>query len=55
MFDHSRKGQKWITEELHKLTDVFGFRAAMFVEWCFRSADVRHTIERIKVPGTDLG
>ena len=51
MFDQSRKGQKWITEELYKLMDVFGFRAVMFVEWGFRPADVRRTTERIKVPG----
>ena len=51
MFDHSRRGQKWITEELYKLMDVFGFRAVMFVEWGFRPADVKRTTERIKVPG----
>ena len=51
MFDHSRRGQKWITEELYKLVDVFGFRAVMFVEWGFRPADVKRTTERIKVPG----
>ena len=51
MLDHGRKGQKWITEELYKLMDVFGFRAVMFVEWGFRPADVKRTTERIKVPG----
>ncbi len=51
MIDHSRKGQKWITEEFYKILDVFGFRAVMFVEWGFRPADVRRTTERIKVPG----
>lgn len=51
VFDHSRKGQKWITEELYRITDVFGFRAVMFVEWGFRPADVRRTTERIKAPG----
>jgi len=50
MFDHMRKGQKWITEEFYKVLDVFGFRAVMFVEWGFRPADVRRTTERIKVP-----
>lgn len=50
MSDHSRRGQKWITEELYKLTDVFGFRAVMFWEWGFRPADVKRTTERIKVP-----
>jgi len=49
--DHSRKGQKWITEEFYKVLDVFGFRAAMFVEWGFRPADVKRTTERIKLPG----
>jgi len=51
MFDHSRKGQKWVTEEFYKVLDVFGFRAVMFVEWGFRPADVKRTTERIKVPG----
>ena len=51
MFDHSRKGQKWITEEFYKVLDVYGFRAVMFVEWGFRPADVKRTTERIKVPG----
>ena len=51
MIDHARRGQKWITEELYKLMDVFGFRAVMFVEWGFRPADVKRTTERIKVPG----
>lgn len=51
MVDHSRKGQKWITEEFYKVLDVFGFRAVMFVEWGFRPADVKRTTERIKVPG----
>jgi dienelactone hydrolase len=51
MSDHSRKGQKWITEEFYKVLDVFGFRAVMFVEWGFRPADVKRTTERIKVPG----
>jgi dipeptidyl aminopeptidase/acylaminoacyl peptidase len=51
MFDHARRGQKWITEELYKVMDVFGFRAVMFVEWGFRPADVKRTTERIKVPG----
>ena len=51
MFDHSRKGQKWVTEELYRIIDVFGFRAVMFVEWGFRPADVKRTTERIKVPG----
>jgi dipeptidyl aminopeptidase/acylaminoacyl peptidase len=51
MFDHSRRGQKWITEELYKVLDVYGFRAVMFVEWGFRPADVKRTTERIKVPG----
>lgn len=32
MADHGRKGQKWITEEIYKVLEVFGFRAAMFVE-----------------------
>ncbi|MGW8182428.1 MAG: alpha/beta hydrolase family protein [Burkholderiales bacterium] len=50
MFDHLRKGQKWITEEFYKVIDVFGFRAVMFVEWGFRPADVRRTTERIKAP-----
>lgn len=50
MFDHTRKGQKWITEEFYKVLDVFGFRAVMFVEWGFRPADVRRTTERIKAP-----
>src|SRR5688500_11774773 len=50
MIDHSRKGQKWIMEELYKVLDVFGFRAAMFVEWGFRPADVKRTTERIKAP-----
>jgi dipeptidyl aminopeptidase/acylaminoacyl peptidase len=49
--DHSRKGQKWINEELYKVLDVFGFRSAMFVEWGFRPADVKRTTERIKIPG----
>ena len=51
MFDASRRGQKWITEELYKITDVYGFRAVMFVEWGFRPADVKRTTERIKAPG----
>ena len=51
MPDHDRKGQKWITEELYKVMDVFGFRAVMFVEGGFRPADVRRTTERIKLPG----
>ena len=51
MFDHTRKGQKWITEEFYKVLDVYGFRAVMFVEWGFRPADVKRTTERIKVPG----
>lgn len=51
MTDHSRRGQKWITEEFYKVLDVFGFRAVMFVEWGFRPADVKRTTERIKVPG----
>ena len=51
MQDQSRKGQKWITEEFYKVLDVFGFRAAMFVEWGFRPADVKRTTERIKLPG----
>jgi dienelactone hydrolase len=51
MVDHSRKGQKWITEEFYKVLDVYGFRAVMFVEWGFRPADVKRTTERIKVPG----
>jgi dienelactone hydrolase len=51
MLDHSRKGQKWITEEFYKVLDVYGFRAVMFVEWGFRPADVKRTTERIKVPG----
>ena len=51
MTDHARKGQKWITEEFYKVLDVFGFRAAMFVEWGFRPADVKRTTERIKLPG----
>ena len=51
MFDHSRKGQKWVMEELNKVMDVFGFRSVMFVEWGFRPADVRRTTERIKAPG----
>jgi dipeptidyl aminopeptidase/acylaminoacyl peptidase len=50
MFDHSRKGQKWVTEEFYKVLDVYGFRAVMFVEWGFRPADVKRTTERIKVP-----
>jgi len=50
MFDHTRRGQKWITEEFYKVLDVFGFRAVMFVEWGFRPADVRRTTERIKAP-----
>jgi dipeptidyl aminopeptidase/acylaminoacyl peptidase len=49
--DHARKGQKWITEELYKIIDVFGFRSVMFVEWGFRPADVKRTTERIKIPG----
>jgi dipeptidyl aminopeptidase/acylaminoacyl peptidase len=52
MIDHSRKGQKWITEEFYKILDVFGFRSVMFVEWGFRPADVKRTTERIKVPGS---
>ena len=52
MIDHARRGQKWITEELYKIMDVFGFRAVMFVEWGFRPADVKRTTERIKVPGS---
>ncbi len=51
MADHGRKGQKWVTEEFYKVLDVFGFRAAMFVEWGFRPADVKRTTERIKLPG----
>ena len=51
MFDHSRRGQKWVTEEFYKVLDVYGFRAVMFVEWGFRPADVKRTTERIKVPG----
>jgi len=51
MFDHGRKGQKWITEEFYKVLDVFGFRSVMFVEWGFRPADVKRTTERIRVPG----
>jgi len=51
MIDHSRRGQKWITEEFYKVLDVFGFRAVMFVEWGFRPADVKRTTERIKIPG----
>ncbi len=51
MTDHTRYGQKWITEEFYKVLDVFGFRAVMFVEWGFRPADVKRTTERIKVPG----
>lgn len=51
MIDHSREGQKWITEEFYKVLDVFGFRAVMFVEWGFRPADVKRTTERIKIPG----
>ena len=51
MFDASRRGQKWITEELYKITDVYGFRSVMFVEWGFRPADVKRTTERIKAPG----
>lgn len=51
MFDHARRGQKWITEEFYKVLDVYGFRAVMFVEWGFRPADVKRTTERIKVPG----
>lgn len=51
MPDHSRYGQKWITEEFYKVLDVYGFRAVMFVEWGFRPADVKRTTERIKVPG----
>ena len=51
MTDTSRSGQKWITEEFYKVLDVFGFRAAMFVEWGFRPADVKRTTERIKLPG----
>lgn len=51
MSDHSRKGQKWITEEFYRIHDVFGFRSVMFVEWGFRPADVKRTTERIKVPG----
>ena len=51
MFDYARRGQKWITEELYKVMDVFGFRAVMFVEWGFRPADVKRTTERIKVLG----
>ncbi len=50
MFDHSRRGQKWVNEEFYKVLDVFGFRAVMFVEWGFRPADVKRTTERIKVP-----
>lgn len=50
MLDHTRRGQKWITEEFYKVLDVFGFRAVMFVEWGFRPADVRRTTERIKAP-----
>ncbi len=51
MSDRSRESQKWITEELYKVHDVYGFRATMFVEWGFRPADVKRTTERIKVPG----
>jgi dipeptidyl aminopeptidase/acylaminoacyl peptidase len=51
MTDHSREGQKWITEEFYKVHDVYGFRSVMFVEWGFRPADVKRTTERIKVPG----
>ena len=51
MFDHARRGQKWVTEEFYKVLDVYGFRAVMFVEWGFRPADVKRTTERIKVPG----
>jgi len=51
MVEHSRRGQKWITEEFYKVLNVFEFRAVMFVEWGFRPADVKRTTERIKVPG----
>ena len=50
MNDRSRLSHKWITEEFYKVHDVYAFRAAMFVEWGFRPADVRRTTERIKVP-----
>ena len=49
MLDHARKGQKWITEELYKIMDVFGFRAVMFVEWGFRPADVLLHAHRLRV------
>lgn len=50
MSDRGRRSHKWITEEFYKVHDVYAFRAAMFVEWGFRPADVRRTTERIKVP-----
>ena len=50
--DHSRRGQKWITEDFYKILDVFGFRSVMFVEWGFRPADVKRTTDRIKIPGS---
>lgn len=51
MLDRSRLSHKWIAEEFYKAHDVYAFRSAMFVEWGFRSADVKRTTERIKVPG----
>jgi len=50
MADRSRRSHKWIVEEFYKVHDVYAFRAAMFVEWGFRPADVKRTTERIKVP-----
>ncbi|MEE9257638.1 MAG: alpha/beta hydrolase, partial [bacterium] len=50
MTDRSRDSHKWITEEFYKVHDVYAFRAAMFVEWGFRPADVKRTTERIRVP-----
>ena len=51
MYDHTRRGHTWITEEFYKVLDVYGFLAVMFVEWGFRPADVKRTTERIKAPG----
>ena len=44
----SRATQQWILDEFLKVEDVFSYRFNFLLEWGFKHADLRRTVDRIR-------
>ena len=44
----SRTTQQWILDEFLKVEDVFSYRFNFLLEWGFKHADLRRTVDRIR-------